>query len=226
MNQINYKKSIKKQLLSMAMLMAMSLSASAQQLLPYQNTNLSVEARANDLLSRLTLEEKMKLMMDTSPAIARLGIPQFQWWNEALHGVGRNGFVTVFPITMHMAASWDDTLLYKVFTAVSDEARAKAQEAKKSGNIKRYQSLSFWTPNINIFRDPRWGRGQETYGEDPYLTTRMGLAVVNGLMANRCRLREFWLRLPHRLPNTSSSWPVPSILPFIVVRNGTGTVSM
>ena len=166
---------MKKQLFSMAMLMAMSLSASAQQLLPYQNPNLSAEARANDLLSRLTLEEKTKLMMDTSPAIARLGIPQFQWWNEALHGVGRNGFVTVFPITMHMAASWDDTLLYKVFTAVSDEARAKAQEAKKSGNIKRYQSLSFWTPNINIFRDPRWGRGQETYGEDPYLTTRMGL---------------------------------------------------
>ncbi len=172
---------MKKQLLSMAMLMAMSLSASAQQLLPYQNPNLSAEARANDLLSRLTLEEKTKLMMDTSPAIARLGIPQFQWWNEALHGVGRNGFVTVFPITMHMAASWDDTLLYKVFTAVSDEARAKAQEAKKSGNIKRYQSLSFWTPNINIFRDPRWGRRRETYGEDPYLTTRMGLAVVNGL---------------------------------------------
>ena len=128
---------MKKQLFSMAMLMAMSLSASAQQLLPYQNPNLSVEARANDLLSRLTLEEKTKLMMDTSPAIARLGIPQFQWWNEALHGVGRNGFVTVFPITMHMAASWDDTLLYKVFAAVSDEARAKAQEAKKSGNIKR-----------------------------------------------------------------------------------------
>ena len=142
---------MKKQLLSMAVLMATTLSASAQQLLPYQNPNLSAEARANDLLFRLTLEEKTKLMMDTSPAIARLGIPQFQWWNEALHGVGRNGFVTVFPITMHMAASWDDTLLYKVFTAVSDEARAKAQEAKKSGNIKRYQSLSFWTPNINIF---------------------------------------------------------------------------
>src|SRR5574344_1541480 len=172
---------MKKQLIFMAMLVAMPLSASAQQLLPYQNANLSAEERANDLLSRLTLEEKTKLMMDTSPAIARLGIPQFQWWNEALHGVGRNGFVTVFPITMHMAASWDDDLLYKVFTAVSDEARAKAQEAKKSGSIKRYQSLSFWTPNINIFRDPRWGRGQETYGEDPYLTTRMGLAVVNGL---------------------------------------------
>ena len=176
---------MKKQILTLAMLSALALSAPAQQpanqLLPYQNPNLSAEARANDLLSRLTLEEKTKLMMDASPAISRLGIPQFQWWNEALHGVARNGYATVFPITMHMASSWDDALLYQVFTAVSDEARAKAQVAKKSGNVKRYQSLSFWTPNVNIFRDPRWGRGQETYGEDPYLTTRMGLAVVNGL---------------------------------------------
>ena len=148
---------------------------------PFQNPNLTAEERANDLLGRLTVEEKTKLMMDTSPAIDRLGIPQFQWWNEALHGVGRNGFATVFPITMAMAASWDDALLHRVFTAVSDEARVKAREAKQSGNIKRYQSLSFWTPNINIFRDPRWGRGQETYGEDPYLTSRMGLAVVRGL---------------------------------------------
>ena len=151
------------------------------QTLPYQNSNLSAAQRADDLLSRLTLEEKVSLMMDTSPAIERLGIPQFQWWNEALHGVGRNGFATVFPITMAMAASWDDALLHQVFTAVSDEARVKAQQAKRSGDIKRYQSLSFWTPNINIFRDPRWGRGQETYGEDPYLTAKMGLAVVRGL---------------------------------------------
>ena len=159
-------------------LMTMSLSA---QTLPYQDASLSAGQRANDLLSRLTLEEKVSLMMDTSPAIERLGIPQFQWWNEALHGVGRNGFSTVFPITMGMAASWDDALLHQVFTAVSDEARVKAQQAKRSGDIKRYQSLSFWTPNINIFRDPRWGRGQETYGEDPYLTAKMGLAVVRGL---------------------------------------------
>lgn len=174
---------MKKLLLSIALYSAllMNTSSVAAQQLPYQNPNLSAEARAEDLLARLTLEEKTKLMMDTSPAIARLGIPQFQWWNEALHGIGRNGFATVFPITMNMAASWDDALLYKVFTAVSDEARAKAQVAKASGDIKRYQSLSFWTPNINIFRDPRWGRGQETYGEDPYLTTKMGLAVVNGL---------------------------------------------
>ena len=151
------------------------------QTLPYQNPDLSASERADDLLNRLTLEEKVSLMMDTSPAIERLGIPQFQWWNEALHGVGRNGFATVFPITMGMAASWDDTLLHQVFTAVSDEARVKARQAKRSGDIKRYQSLSFWTPNINIFRDPRWGRGQETYGEDPYLTSKMGLAVVRGL---------------------------------------------
>ena len=149
--------------------------------LPYQNPKLKAEQRADDLLKRLTLEEKVQLMMDTSPAINRLEIPQFQWWNEALHGVGRNGYATVFPITMAMAASWDDALLHRVFTAVSDEARVKARQAKQSGNIRRYQSLSFWTPNINIFRDPRWGRGQETYGEDPFLTSKMGLAVVRGL---------------------------------------------
>ena len=162
-------------------LLTLATSALMAQTLPYQNPKLTAEQRAEDLLGRLTLEEKVKLMMDSSPAIPRLGIPQFQWWSEALHGIGRNGFTTVFPITTMMAASWDDELVYKVFSAASDEARAKNQEAKKSGRIQRYQGLSFWTPNINIFRDPRWGRGQETYGEDPYLTERMGLAVVNGL---------------------------------------------
>lgn len=148
---------------------------------PYKDSTLSAEARAKDLLSRLTLEEKTRLMEHTSPAIERLGIPAFNWWNEALHGVGRNGTATVFPITMGLAATWDDALVQRAFTAASDEARAKSNIARKSGRIGRYQSLSFWTPNINIFRDPRWGRGQETYGEDPYLTTRMGLAVVRGL---------------------------------------------
>ena len=162
-------------------LLTLASSTMVAQTLPYQNPNLTAAQRADDLLTRLTLEEKVSLMMDSSPAIPRLGIPQFQWWNEALHGVGRNSYATVFPITMAMAASWDDALLHQVFTAVSDEARVKAQQAKRSGNIKRYQSLSFWTPNINIFRDPRWGRGQETYGEDPFLTSKMGLAVVRGL---------------------------------------------
>ena len=164
-----------------AVLMAVGTTSVSAQQLPYQNPQLSAQQRADDLLTRLTLDEKVSLMMDVSPAIPRLGIPQFQWWNEALHGIGRNGYATVFPITMGMAASWDDQLLHQVFTAVSDEARVKAQQAKRSGNIQRYQSLSFWTPNINIFRDPRWGRGQETYGEDPYLTAQMGLAVVRGL---------------------------------------------
>ena len=159
----------------------MASAALTAQTLPYQNPSLTAEQRAEDLLSRLSLEEKTLLMMDASPAIPRLGIPTFQWWSEALHGVGRNGFATVYPITTMMAASWDDALVHQIFTAVSDEARVKHQEAKRTGNIQRYQGLSFWTPNINIFRDPRWGRGQETYGEDPYLTERMGLAVINGL---------------------------------------------
>lgn len=170
---------MKKQLLFSLLIIGIS-SVSAQ-MLPYQNPQLSAEERAEDLLGRLTLEEKTKLMMDVSPAIPRLGIPEFHWWNEALHGVGRNGIATVFPITMGMAATFNDYLVYQAFTAVSDEARAKNTEARKKNEIRRYRGLSFWTPNINIFRDPRWGRGQETYGEDPYLTSRMGLAVVNGL---------------------------------------------
>ncbi len=148
---------------------------------PYQNEKLSPDERADDLLKRLTLEEKASLMQNNSPAIERLGIKAYEWWNEALHGVGRSGLATVFPQAVGMAASFNDALLLDVFTAVSDEARAKSFEYSKQGGLKRYQGLTFWTPNINIFRDPRWGRGQETYGEDPYLTSRMGVAVVKGL---------------------------------------------
>ena len=150
--------------------------------LPYQDTSLSADERAADLVKRLTLEEKTSLMQNTSPAIPRLGIKEYDWWNEALHGVGRAGLATVFPQCIGMAASFDDSLLFDVFTAVSDEARAKSNEfAKAQDGLKRYQGLTFWTPNVNIFRDPRWGRGQETYGEDPYLTSRMGVSVVRGL---------------------------------------------
>ena len=177
---MKYNNSIKSLVLSTLFATLPSGFISAQ-ILPYQNPALSAEERAEDLCSRLELSEKIQLMMDRSPAIERLGVPQFEWWNEALHGVGRNGFATVFPITMNMAASFDDALVYKVFSAVSDEARAKNTEARLSNEMKRYRGLSFWTPNINIFRDPRWGRGQETYGEDPYLTTKMGLAVTRGL---------------------------------------------
>lgn len=149
--------------------------------LPYQNPDLSPEKRADDLLNRLTLEEKAALMQNTSPAIPRLGIKAYDWWNEALHGVGRAGLATVFPQAIGMGASFNDGLLYQVFTAVSDEARAKTTEFSKAGGLQRYQGLTMWTPNVNIFRDPRWGRGQETYGEDPYLTSQLGMAVVRGL---------------------------------------------
>lgn len=149
---------------------------------PYQNPNLSPEERAEDLVNRLTLEEKASLMFDVSEAIPRLGIKKFNWWSEALHGFANNDDVTVFPEPVGMAASFDDELVYQVFDATSDEVRAKYHEALRNGEEnKRFLSLSVWTPNVNIFRDPRWGRGQETYGEDPYLTSRMGVQVVKGL---------------------------------------------
>ena len=149
---------------------------------PYQNPKLTPKERAKDLCGRLTLQEKVGLMMHYSKPVERLGVPVFQWWSEALHGVGRNGHATVFPITMGMAASFDTVLVERVFTAVSDEARVKHNQAHRLGTQREmYHGLSFWTPNINIFRDPRWGRGQETYGEDPYLTAVMGKSVVRGL---------------------------------------------
>ena len=170
-----------KKSLLLALTLSATLAASSQQL-PYQNPQLPVEQRVEDLLSRLTLEEKAQLMMNGSRAITRLGIPQTDWWSEALHGVGRNGVSTVFPSCIGMACSFDDDLLERIYTAVSDEARAKNTQLRREGKpVGKYQGLSFWTPNINVFRDPRWGRGQETYGEDPYQNGRMGLRVVWGL---------------------------------------------
>lgn len=160
---------------------SLSLLFSCAQKLPYQDTSLTAEQRAEDLLPRLTLEEKVALMQNASPAIPRLGIKEYDWWNEALHGVGRAGLATVFPQSIGMGASFNDSLLYEVFDAVSDEARVKSRIFSENGVLKRYQGLTFWTPNVNIFRDPRWGRGQETYGEDPYLTGQLGMAVVRGL---------------------------------------------
>lgn len=157
------------------------LSFAAEDAPLYQNSSAPIEQRVEDLQGRLTLEEKVSLLEYTSPAIPRLGINEYNWWNEALHGVGRSGIATVFPQAIGMAAAWDDALLEKVFTAVSDEARAKNTNYRKHNQRNIYQGLSFWTPNINIFRDPRWGRGQETYGEDPYLTSQLGQAAVRGL---------------------------------------------
>jgi beta-glucosidase len=144
----------------------------------------SLEARAADLVSRMTVDEKVSQLVNAAPAIPRLGIPAYEWWNECLHGVARAGAATVFPQAIGMAASFDPALMREVASAIGDEARAKHHEFVRRGQRGRYQGLTFWSPNINIFRDPRWGRGQETYGEDPYLTARMGVEFVKGLQGD------------------------------------------
>ena len=175
------------------------LSVSAQTF-PYQNPDLSAQERAKDLCSRLTLEEKAMLMLDESPAIPRLGIKKFFWWSEALHGAANMGNVTVFPEPVAMAASFNPDLLYKVFDVASTEFRAQYNHRMYDlgGEDMKMRSLSVWTPNVNIFRDPRWGRGQETYGEDPYLTSVMGHQVVRGLQGPEdSKYRKLWACAKH-----------------------------
>ena len=150
----------------------------------YLDQGLPFEARARDLVGRMTLEEKVSQMTDVAPAIDRLGIPAYNWWNEALHGVARSGLATVFPQAIGMAATWDDTLIFRMATVISDEARAKHHEYVRNGHRERYQGLTFWSPNINLFRDPRWGRGQETYGEDPFLTGRLAVQFIRGMQGD------------------------------------------
>ena len=166
---------------------------------PYQNPNLSARERAVDLCSRLTLDEKAKLMLDESPAIPRLGIKKFFWWSEALHGAANMGNVTVFPEPIAMASSWNPDLLYKCFDVASTEFRAQYNHRMQNGGEdEKFHSLSVWTPNVNIFRDPRWGRGQETYGEDPYLTSVMGVQVVKGLQGPEdAKYRKLWACAKH-----------------------------
>lgn len=154
---------------------------------PFQNPGLSIEERVNDLVSRLTVEEKAAQLLYDAPAIDRLGIPAYNWWNECLHGVARNGLATVFPQAIGLAATFDTTQMDIVGTVISDEARAKYNFAISRGEHGIYQGLTFWTPNINIFRDPRWGRGMETYGEDPYLTGNMAVSFIKALQGNNPR---------------------------------------
>ena len=161
-----------------------ALAAAAAQAPPYKDLNRSVDERAADLVSRMTLEEKVSQLQNDAPAIPRLDIPAYEWWNEALHGVARAGAATVFPQAIGLAASFDTALMREVATTISDEARAKHHEFARHDQRRRYQGLTFWSPNINIFRDPRWGRGQETYGEDPFLTARMGVTFVQGLQGD------------------------------------------
>ncbi len=150
----------------------------------FRDQDAPLSARVEGLLSLMTLEEKVSQMVNEAPAIPRLGVPEYNWWNECLHGVGRAGRATVFPQAIGMAAAFDAPLLQEVATAISDEARAKHHAALRQDNRGIYFGLTYWTPNINIFRDPRWGRGQETYGEDPYLTARLGVAFVRGLQGD------------------------------------------
>ena len=158
----------------------------ADDALPFRNPELPIERRVDDLLSRLTVQEKIPLLMMGNPAIPRLGIPAYDWWNEALHGVARNGTATVFPQAIALAATWNTPLHQRIADVISTEARAKNNEtlARTGGDTKQYQGLTIWSPNINIFRDPRWGRGQETYGEDPFLTSRFAVAFVRGLQGD------------------------------------------
>ena len=140
--------------------------------------------RAKELVSKMTLAEKIAQMQHDAPAIERLGIPAYNWWNEALHGVARSGTATVFPQAIAMAASFNEDLMYKVAEDISNEVRAKYNGYKSFGSTKIYQGLTCWAPNINIFRDPRWGRGHETYGEDPYLAGVLGTAFVKGMQGD------------------------------------------
>ncbi|MEL6140638.1 MAG: glycoside hydrolase family 3 N-terminal domain-containing protein, partial [Bacteroidota bacterium] len=150
----------------------------------YLNPEADLDSRVQDLIGRLTLEEKVDQMVMNTSGIPRLNIPPYDYWNEALHGVGRSGKATVFPQTIGLAATFDQDLVFRVASAISDEARAKYNVAQAASNYNRYAGLTFWTPNVNIFRDPRWGRGQETFGEDPYLTSLLGVSFVQGLQGD------------------------------------------
>jgi len=167
-----------------SLLTVASFTAYSQEQHIFSDASQPVEVRVRDLISKLTLDEKVHQMMHNSPAIPRLNIPAYNWWSEALHGVARSGVATVFPQAIGLGATFDEELVYRVSTSISDEARAMYNAAAAKNYYKQYGGLTFWTPNINIFRDPRWGRGQETYGEDPYLTSRMGVSFVKGLQGN------------------------------------------
>jgi len=173
---------------------------------PFQNPKLPIEERVENLLDLLTVEEKAGLMVNSSKPVPRLGIPAYDWWNEALHGVARSGLATVFPQAIGMAAAWNEQGHKETFDIISDEARAKYNEAVREENRGRYYGLTFWTPNINIFRDPRWGRGQETYGEDPHLTTRLGVAAVKGLQGGHPHYYKTHACAKHYAVHSGPEW--------------------
>src|ERR1700744_93258 len=165
-------------------LSAQSLPKCSKEQCRYLDPSLSPAERAKDIVSRMSLEEEVSQTMNQAAAIPRLGVPDYEWWSEALHGVARNGLATNFPQSIGLAASFDTVLMRRVADVIGDEGRAKYNEAQRVGDHRRFAGLTFWSPNINIFRDPRWGRGQETFGEDPYLTARLGVEFTRGLQGD------------------------------------------
>ena len=187
---------MKKTILYLLIFLSIDISAFAQKKFDYtfQNPALSISERVNDLVSRLTLEEKVNQMLKSTPAISRLGIPPYDWWNECLHGVARTKYhTTSYPQAIGMAATFDVKAMKQMGDFTSDEGRAIHNESLRKKDYSRYTGLTYWTPNINIFRDPRWGRGQETYGEDPFLTASIGTAFVEGLQGNDPKYLKDWI---------------------------------
>jgi beta-glucosidase len=179
----------------------------------HKDPSLPVEKRVADLVSRMTLEEKILQMIFDAPAVERLDIPAYNWWNECLHGVGRAGVATVFPQAIGLAATWNPDLMARVATAISEEGRAKHHEAARRGIRQIYTGLTYWSPNVNIFRDPRWGRGQETYGEDPYLSARMGVTFVQSLQGQDSHYLKL-VATPLTLRSTSGTCGTPTCQPL------------
>ena len=169
---------------SMLLLPVYSQKAGEEETQAFRNSSLPIRQRVDDLISQMTLEEKVLQMQNSAPAIARLGVSAYDWWSEGLHGVARSGHATVFPQAIGMAATWNSNLIFREGRVISTEARAKYNQAQRENIHGTYYGLTFWSPNINIFRDPRWGRGQETYGEDPFLAGKLGVAFVKGLQGD------------------------------------------
>src|ERR1700678_1249948 len=170
-------------LLSLVLISSCALAQTANPA-PYLDLSLPTQQRVDDLVSRMTLDEKVAQLINTTPAIPRLNVPAYDYWSEGLHGIARSGYATMFPQAIGMAATWDTPLINQISTVISTEARAKYNEAVRNNVHSIYYGLTIWSPNINIFRDPRWGRGQETYGEDPFLTSRLGVAFVEGIQGD------------------------------------------
>ncbi len=185
----------------------------------FLNTNLPLEERVDLLVSQMTVQEKIDQLVYTAKAIDRLKVPEYNWWNECLHGVARAGYATVFPQSITIAGSWDTDLIYRVATTISDEARAKHHEFVRRGMLGIYQGLTFWSPNINIFRDPRWGRGHETYGEDPFLTGQLGMQFVKGLQGDDPNYLKLVATAKHYAVHSGPESLRRNIMPFIQGQN-------